>query len=281
MKRIATLAAALLMLAAPEAAAASWLKTVAEAQKVARQKNQLILVDMYADWCGWCHRFESDVFPTAVFQQAASDLVLLRLDTEDGAEGTQMARKFEVTSLPTFVLLTPDLTLAGVIKGYAPAPAFVDMLKETRGKHDAFLRRVKNEKNLGKDYIQRLELAKDFVTRSAWKESEPRLQKLSSEKGVPAAVRDEALYQLAVGYTMQRKYDEAVKSLRKLTSLSRLGESVERGRVLLGQVYLQQGNLLGARNEFVDFKRTFPNSPLIMNIDRVLPEIERRLSASK
>jgi Flp pilus assembly protein TadD len=53
---------------------------------------------------------------------------------------------------------------------------------------------------------------------------------------------------------------------------------VERARLLNGQIYMQQGNLVGARDEFRAFKEMFPNSPLIRNVDAVLPELEKRLN---
>jgi thioredoxin-related protein len=265
---------------APQTFAGAWLKSVSAAQKVAKEKKQLILVDMFAQWCGWCHRFEREVFPSKQFQDATGDLVLLRLDTEDGKEGTQMAKKFGVTSLPTFVVLTPELTVAGMIRGYAPPDQFVQTLKTTRSQHDLFLQRVKNESKLAKDYISRLQLAKDFNTRTAYDQGEIRLKKLVSEKGVPAAVRDQAYYEMAVAYVVQNKLTDGEKTIRALTALSRYGESVERGRLLLGEIYMMQGNLLAARNEFRSFKDDFPESPLNRNVDLVLPEIEKRLSSN-
>ncbi len=105
-------------------AAGTWLKTVADAQKVAKQKNQLILVDMFAEWCGWCKRFEREVFPAKVFQDATADIVLLRLNTEDGKDGTKFAREYGINSLPTFLVLNKDLLIAGMIKGYIPSNEF-------------------------------------------------------------------------------------------------------------------------------------------------------------
>jgi thioredoxin-related protein len=278
LKRRIIVAAVLALTLAPQTfAAGTWLKDVTAAQKAAKAKNQLILVDMFAEWCGWCHRFEREVFPAEAFQKATNDIVLLRLNTEDGAEGTKFAQKFGVTSLPTFLLLTPDLTMAGMIRGYSPATEFVRMLGETRQKHQQFLVRVKNEANLGKDYMGRLELAKEFTSRSAYAESDPRLRKLVAEKGIPPGIRDEAYYQLAVSQVMQAKFDDAIKTIGQLTALSKLGESVEHARLLRGEIYMQQGNLTAARDEFRSFKAMFPNSPLIRNVDQVLPEIEKRL----
>lgn len=279
MTRRLILAAALALAIAPQMlAGGAWLKSVAAAQKVAKEKNQLILIDMFAEWCGWCHRFEREVFPSETFQNASADLVLLRLNTEDKGEGTELARRYSVTSLPTFVLLAPDLSVAGFIRGYAPAPQFVQMLKETRDRYAEFQKRVSGEAKIAKDYNARLELAKEFITRSAYDKSEARLRKLMKEKGVPAKVRDEAYYQLAMSFAMQQKFDQGLKTVRELTAVSKSGDSVERARLLAGQIYLQQGNLLGARNEFRSFKQQYPKSPLVNNIDAVLPDIERRLA---
>jgi thioredoxin-related protein len=275
-RRIALPAVLALSLAMPAFAGGAWLKSVAAAQKVAKEKNQLILVDMFAQWCGWCHRFEREVFPSEVFQNATADIVLLRLDTEDRAEGTQIAQKYGVTQLPTFLLLAPDMSLAGMIRGYAPPKQFVDSLNSTRKDWAAFQTRVKNEGSL-KDPKARLDLAKDFMTRGQYDKSELRLKKIVAEKGVPVLVRDEAYYQLAMNYAMQNKLDDGLKTVRSLTQISKTGDSVERAKLLAGQIYLQQGNLLGAANEFRAFKKTHPNSPLVKNIDMFLPDIERRL----
>lgn len=280
MNRRLVLAAVLALVLAPQMFAGAWLKSISSAQKVAKEKNQLILVDMFAEWCGWCHRFEREVFPAEAFQNASEDLVLLRLNTEDKGEGQALARKYGVSSLPTFLLLTPDMSLAGMIRGYAPAPQFVQMLKETRDKYTVFEKRVKNEASLVKDYPARLELAKEFVSRNAFDKSEPRLKKLMTEKGVPASIRDEAYYQLAMTYALQQKFDEGLKTVRELTTVSKLGSAVERARLLSGQIYLQQGNVQGAVNEFKSFKKQYPSSPLVAQIDAVLPDLERRLNGN-
>lgn len=277
MKRLAWITAFALLLA-PQTFAGSWHKSVATAQKIAKEKNQLIFVDMFADWCGWCHRFEKEVFPSMVFQNATDDMVLLRLDTEDQKEGTEMARKFQVTSLPTFLVLAPDLTVAGIIRGYAPPNDFVKMLKDTRGKYEEFQKRANNEASIAKDPQKRLELAKEFMTRGSYDKSEPRLRKLMTEKGIPATIRDSAYYELAVSQVLQNKLADANKTVRELMTKSKTGEPVERARVLLGQILMQQGNLQGAVNELRSFKAAFPNSPLIRTVDMVLPDIERRLA---
>lgn len=279
MRRTA-LVAVFALLVVPQSFASTWLKTVAEAQKVAKQKNQLIFVDLFAQWCTWCHKFEKEVFPTPAFQGATKDMVLLRLDTEDGKEGTTFARKYQITSLPTFLILAPDLSIAGQMRGYLPADPFVGQLKATRAQYDEFRKRVKGEASIAKNYQARLELAREFSKRQAYAESEPRLRKLSADPKAPAAIRDMAHYEIAVGRLIQRQYGEALRVVRELMARSNAGEAVERANLLVAQVYLEQGNLSAARNEFRAFKQKFPASGFGPNVDRVLLDLDRRLGTA-
>jgi thioredoxin 1 len=281
LKRLAVIAAFMLLVTPQASAAGTWLKSMAAAQKEAKAKNQLIFVDLFAEWCGWCHRFEKEVFPSQVFQQASGDLVLLRLDTEDRADGTKYAQQYQVTSLPTFLLLTPDLTIAGIIRGYAPPNEFSRMLTETRTKFTAFEKKVKNEQSLSRDYQGRLDLAREFTARQGYAQSETRLKKLVGEKAAPSDVRDQAYYELALAQVLQKKYDAALKTINTLSTLQKTGESLERSRILAGQIYMEQGNIAGAANEFRNFKAKFPNSPLNRNIDQVLPQLERQLGTRR
>ncbi|MBV9493888.1 MAG: thioredoxin fold domain-containing protein, partial [Acidobacteria bacterium] len=177
MKRLVLLAV-LLAAFAPGAMAAPWIKSLVTAQKKAKDKQRLIFVDLFADWCGWCHRMEQEVFPSAAFQLATDDMVLLRLNTEDGGEGSQLAQKFGVTTLPTFLVLTHDLTVAGIIRGYAPPNDFVKTLTGVEKQYSDYLKLAADEPKFGDDYDKRLRLAKELHVRQKVADSETRLKKL-------------------------------------------------------------------------------------------------------
>jgi len=266
------------MLLTQQVVAATWLKSLAAAQKKAKDANQLIFVDLFADWCGWCHKMEQEVFPSEVFQKATDNKVLLRLNTEDAGEGTKLAQQFSVTTLPTFLLLTPEGTIAGMLHGYLPANDFVKYLNETEGKYKEFVKRVASESSFARDYNKRLDLAREFRARTAFTESESRLKRLTIEEGVPADVRDQAYYELAFTQLLAKKYDDALKTIRKFATVQSKGEPFEKSRLLAGDIYIQQGNYKNAVKEFRAFKANFPKSQFIQNVDVVLPQIEQRLA---
>jgi thioredoxin-related protein len=277
LRRILLLAALVALVCVPQTFAAGWIKSVAAAQKAAKADHKMIFVDLFAQWCGWCHKFEADVFPTAEFQKATSKMVLLRLDTEDGADGTAFAQRYQISSLPTFVVLNHDMTIVGLIRGYAPAPDFVKMLDDSLVKYKSFQKLVSTEPTFAKDYEKRLELAKEFRLRQNFNQSEPRLKKLVTESGVPPEFRDQAYYELGLLYLLQGRYVEVTKTVDAFSKVQKEGEPYERARLLMTDVCIARGDLRCAADSLHNFKDEFPNSPLIPNVDMMLPSIERQL----
>jgi thioredoxin-related protein len=266
------------MLLSQQLLAGPWVKTVQAAQKKAKEQNALIFVDLFADWCGWCHKMEQEVFPSEAFQKATRDKVLLRLNTEDNGEGSRFSQQYNITSLPTFLLLAPDLSIAGVIRGYLPSQQFVLAMADVETKYKDFRKRVAGEPSISKDFQKRLDLAKEFRARLGLGQSETRLRKLLGESGVPAKVRDEAYYELAFTQVLAKKYEDGLQTIRKFGSVQNKGDAYEKSRLLAGDIYVQQGNYQSAVNEFRAFKTNFPNSPFVRNVDVVLPQLEQRLA---
>lgn len=280
MKRFAVLAA-IALLFVQQAVASPWLKDVATAQKKAKEKNQLIFVDLFADWCGWCHRFEQEVIPSQAFQTATDKMVLLRLNTEDGKDGTKLARDYGINSLPTFVVLNSDLMIAGIIKGYAPPKEFAESLVGAQEKYNEFMKRVSDEPSIVRDYAKRFALAKEFESRAGYTQSETRLQKLLTEPGLPVSVRDDAYFELALTQILQKKFDDARKTITKFATIQNKGEAFERSRLLVGDIYLQTGNVPGALGEYRAFKAKFPNSQYNRNVDVMIPQLERQVGGPR
>jgi thioredoxin-related protein len=271
------LIAVLAVIVVPQASAGPWLKSLAVAQKKAKDGNQLIFVDLFADWCGWCHRMEQEVFPSQTFQNATDDKVLLRLNTEDGADGTKLARQYNVTSLPTFLLITGDGTMAGLIRGYAPPKEFVQSMKDAEGRYTTFVENVKKEPTFGKDYRKRLDLAIEFGQRQNYAASEARMKRLIEESKAPADIRDETYFNLALTQSLSGKHDEALKTIAAFSKVQNKGATFERARFLAGQIYYEQGNLMAAATELRKFKSAFPKSTFVANVDFLLPQIEAQM----
>jgi thioredoxin-related protein len=255
--------------------ATGWVKSVAAAQTEAKKGEKVIFVDLFANWCGWCHKMEREVFPTEAFQNATKDMVLLRVNTEDRGEGSKLARDFGVTKLPTFLMLSHDGLVAGVIFGYSPAPQFAQRITELDKTWKLFRKEIATEASFRNDHKRRLSLANDFISRRGYPQAESRLRALTTDIRTPKAIADSAWFHLALSQYAQRKLDEAATTLRHLNGRKPEGEPRERGQLLLGQVYYEQGNYQGALTELRAFKASFPKSSLMESVDRLLPVVEQ------
>lgn len=280
MKKLVILAA-LALAVSTTASASPWIKSFAEAQQKAKAKNRHIFVDLFADWCGWCHKFEQDVIPSEPFQKATDDMVLLRLNTEDQGDGTRFAQRYSVTSLPTFLILDKDATIVGIIRGYQVPSDFANSIKDVEGRYAGFMKRVAGEPSIAKDFQKRLDLAKEFRIRYALAQAEERFRKLTNERGVPVNVRDESYYELALTQLLQKKFDDSMATIKRFGTFQKSGEQYEKSRLLVGDVYLQQGKVDRAVAEYRSFKSAFPQSQYNKNIDMILPQLERQIPVAK
>lgn len=110
------------------AAPGNWAADPDEALERARQNGAYVLVDLYADWCGWCKVLEREVFTTDAFRQFSAGYELLRVDVEDGAEGSALQATYGVSSLPTMLILDGEGIKVGAVSGFFPTAQYIDNL---------------------------------------------------------------------------------------------------------------------------------------------------------
>lgn len=110
--------------------AAHWYRQIAPALAEAERSGRLVMVDLYADWCGWCKKLDVE-FKTDHFRRWAEDYVLLRVDVEDGGEGTALQSHLGVNALPTTAIIDHDKVRVGLFPGFRPAPQLTRSLDVT------------------------------------------------------------------------------------------------------------------------------------------------------
>ena len=92
----------------------AWLNDYKKAQEQAKANNKLLLLNFTgSDWCGWCIKFDKEVWSQPRFKDYARDnLVLLELDfprrkdqpVEVKKQNLQLAQQYEVLGFPTIVV---------------------------------------------------------------------------------------------------------------------------------------------------------------------------------
>ena len=82
--------------------------SLSEGVAAAKAEGKLVFVDFFTTWCGPCNMMTQDIFPQEeVGDYFNENFVCLKIDAEKG-EGIELAKRFERTGYPTFVVLNTD-----------------------------------------------------------------------------------------------------------------------------------------------------------------------------
>ncbi len=112
-----------------------WYNNWDAGMEAAKIEKKPVLVDFYADWCEWCHEMDEKTFSTPEIKKIfASGWITIRLDTEDDkTEGIlngekivykQIAGKFGITVLPSYLFIDKEGKPVTIILGYRPKEPF-------------------------------------------------------------------------------------------------------------------------------------------------------------
>ncbi|RME60425.1 MAG: DUF255 domain-containing protein [Candidatus Dadabacteria bacterium] len=110
-----------------------WYAKIESAVAAAKERNSIIMVDLYADWCAACKEYELKTFADPRVKAKLKEIVLARIDFTEMNEVTdKIVKKFKVKGLPTILFLTPkgkeipDTRL----EGFVNADGFLAHLKK-------------------------------------------------------------------------------------------------------------------------------------------------------
>lgn len=102
-----------------------------KALEKAKIENKLVFVDCYTSWCGPCKMMADKIFPLKeVGDYLNEKFVCVKYDMEKG-EGQSHARKYQVSSYPTFLILQADGRLQHrIVGGSAGGNEFLERIEK-------------------------------------------------------------------------------------------------------------------------------------------------------
>lgn len=105
-----------------------WRASLAVAATEAESSGKPILLKFTADWCVYCKKMEKEILSQPeVIQYVEERFVPVLVDAD---ENKALLKKLEVTTLPTIVVITPDLKRVERLKGYQTADNLRQFLNE-------------------------------------------------------------------------------------------------------------------------------------------------------
>ena len=109
----------------------TWFKGDLEAARAeAANRDTVVMIEFYTDWCNWCRRLEADTFTEPAVRRELEQIVSLRRDAEK--DGAELAARFGVDSYPTMIFFDPAGNEMDRIIGYLPPDPFLERIKRIR-----------------------------------------------------------------------------------------------------------------------------------------------------
>jgi tetratricopeptide (TPR) repeat protein len=254
-----------------------WEKNLDEALRKARRAGQPIIVDFWADWCGWCHRLDKTTYVDPWVARKAQDFVAAKVDTEGSRKEREFAMKYQVTSLPTIVFLSPMGHQLGRVKGFQGPGQFPRTLeaalqigRRVMGWEEALERNPDDPRalfSLGthlyeQEYFEDArELLRQAVARDAAEEPENRRQ---------------ARMLLAIIEHVTRNFAEAERLVKEALALEPNDEDQPKLLFFLGRTYVSSGRQAEGAATFEVIVREYPQSPIAQKARETLVNMGRR-----
>lgn len=253
--------------ALPGDAESAWFTDSPAAFAEARKTDKIVLVDLFADWCGWCKVMDAEVFSTPAFKQYAERFVLLRVDVEDGSHGSEIQRRFRANSLPTLLLLDSRQALIGSIQGFVETDRLLQRLSLEVRQHDGYVARVEAVL-AGSDSESQQAMAKELHGKGDGERAAKLFEKVIATGALTGDELAWAKLQLADSYRMAGRFEDARSAARALKKGLETGspQSVQISeRVDLLLLYIAGGahDCQNAASALAAFEKGYPKSPYL------------------
>lgn len=261
-----------------------WERNFEEASRKARKAAKPVIVDFWADWCGWCERLDRTTYADPFVARKAQDFVAVKVNTEGSRRDVEVAVKYEVTSLPTILFLSPEGRQLMRVDGYQGPGQFPRTLDDAL----AIARRVTAfEETLsrspddaaalaglgahlfdtGQRYLQQqcLDEARELLKRAVTRDADEPLEE-----------RRHTRLLLAILNNIDRNFAEAEKLVKDALSLGPRGEEDPKLLFVLGRTYVSWGRQDEGVATMEIIVRQYPQSPLAQKARETLTSLKPR-----
>jgi thiol:disulfide interchange protein DsbD len=270
--------------AAPPALAIKWERSFEEAQKKARKSGKPIVIDFWAEWCGWCDRLNRTTYVDPDVVRKAQDFVAVKIDTEGSLKEREVAIKYEVTSLPTIVFLSPEGRQLRRVNGFQSGYQFpftmqatLAIARDVIAWENALARDPDDAEALAGLGAHLYEIGTREAQTQCLDEARELLKKaVTRDAEKPLEERRRSRMLLAILHNYDRNFGEAEKLVKDALSLGPQSDDAPRLLFVLGRTYESAGRRTESVETFQIIIREYPQSPVAEKARETLVNLERR-----
>jgi len=234
-----------------------WLTSVDAALADAKTTGRPILLDMYTDWCEWCHALDDTTYVDSTFIDYSRKFTMARVNAE---VDTANASKYHVRSYPTVLVLHPDGTEIDRVVGYSRAPGFMAEIEGYLAGKNTIASMEADAAAHGSDPAVIARLAEKYSGHGLIEQARVQYLKLAAidPKNESGQV-DDGLYSVARMYRKDKDYENTRKYTKIIIDRYPTSDMYRPALLEFAGAWRRQGKLETARKLYLDYVRRFPD----------------------